>query len=230
MAIGTRHFDSGVRALLASAALLLLAVVAAHQLTRGFEHWTFESARRSDAAQQRLEASSLVVRTSQSDHLALWSPALSSPALSSTTTSLHTKAYLVDFIYATCPSVCQALGSEFAQMQRQLVEAGPASQGVMLLSLSFDLQRDGTAELAQYAKRYGADGSQWQVAAPLSEADNLRLLRELAVIAVPDGQGGYVHNGAIHLLDGSGRVQAIFDTTQWREALAAATAWVQAAR
>lgn len=225
MAIGTRHLDSGVRALLASAALLLLAVVAAHQLTHGFEHWTFESARRSDAAQQRLVASALVVRTSQGDHLALWSP-----ALSSTTTSPHTKAYLVDFIYATCPSVCQALGSEFAQMQRQLLGAEPAGSAVKLLSLSFDLQRDGTAELAQYAQRYGADGSHWQVAAPLSEADNLRLLRELAVIAVPDGQGGYVHNGAIHLLDGGGRVQGIFNTAQWREALAAATAWVQAAR
>ena len=225
MAMGARHLDPSVRAALASTALFLVAAVAAYQLTHGFAHWTFESARRSDAAQQRLLASSLVVRTSQAERLVLWLP-----VLSSTTKAPHAKAYLVDFIYTTCPGVCQVLGSEFAQMQRQLSDAEPASSAVMLLSLSFDLQRDGTAELAQYAQRYGADGLRWQVAAPLSEADNLRLLRELSVISVPDGQGGYVHNGAIHLLDGSGRVLAIFDTAQWREALAAASAWVQPQR
>ena len=218
--MGAKHVkrDLGLRAAMVSAALLLLVVVATHQLTRGFQHWTFEAARRSDAAQQRLLASSLVVRTAQGQSLALWSSA----------TAPHAKAYLVDFIYTACPSVCRVLGSEFAQMQRQLVDAGPADAGVLLLSLSFDLRRDGAAELAQYARRYGADGQRWLVAAPLSESDNRRLLQELAVIAVPDGQGGYVHNGAIHLLDGSGRVQAIFDTTQWPQALAAAAVWVQA--
>ena len=214
------HGDLGLRAAWASVALLLLTAVATHQLTRGFQYWTFEAARRSDALQQRLLASGLVVRTAQGQHLGLWSPA----------TAPHAKAYLVDFIYTACPSVCQALGSEFAQMQRYLLDAGPSDANVILLSLSFDLQRDGTTELAQYAQRHGADGTHWQVAAPLSAADNRRLLQELSVIAVPDGQGGYVHNGAIHLLDGSGRVQAIFDTTQWPQALAAATRWVQAGR
>ena len=205
---------------LACALVVLVFAAAVDALTRGLEHWTFESARRSDALQQRLAASSLVVRTAQGRDLPLW------PAAS--TASADARVYLLDFIYTSCPGVCQTLGAEFAQLQRQLADSPRHGAGVMLLSLSFDLERDGTDELARYAQRHGADGSRWRVAAPLSSADSRRLLQELAVIAVPDGQGGYVHNGAIHLLDGAGRVHAIFDPAQWREALVAATRLAQA--
>jgi len=53
------------------------------------------------------------------------------------------RAYLVDFIYTSCPGVCQVLGGEFARMQAALQEASPEPT-VRLMSVSFDIQRDNT--------------------------------------------------------------------------------------
>jgi protein SCO1 len=53
-------------------------------------------------------------------------------------------------------------------------------------------------------------------------SESRALLRALGVVVVPDGSGGFVHNGAIHLLDGQGSLRALFDYTRWPEALAAA--------
>lgn len=41
-------------------------------------------------------------------------------------------------------------------------------------------------------------------------------------MAIPDGEGGFVHNGAIHLLDERGRLRGLFELEQWPQALAAA--------
>jgi protein SCO1/2 len=48
------------------------------------------------------------------------------------------------------------------------------------------------------------------------------LLASLGVVVVPDGQGGFVHNGAIHLLDERGRLRGLYGFDQWQQALEAA--------
>ena len=50
------------------------------------------------------------------------------------------------------------------------------------------------------------------------------------VVAVPDGMGGFVHNGAIHLIDASGTVRGIYDLDQWPQALERALALAGARR
>ena len=194
--------------LLACAGVLGLFLCASFALTRGLEHWTFEALRRDDAARGRLAAAPVVIRTAGADQQALWSGG-------------ERAVYLLDFIYTTCPTLCRALGSEFAQMQAQLL-AAPTQAAPRLLSLSFDLERDGRDELAAYARRHGADARVWTVAAPLTPAERDRLLARLGVVVVPDGFGGYVHNGSILVVDGRGTVRGVFDPAQWQEALAAA--------
>jgi protein SCO1 len=127
---------------------------------------------------------------------------------------------LVDFIYTRCASVCQALGAEFYQAQEALRFAD--NTNVELLSISIDSDHDGSAELRGYARRFHADPAWWTVAAPVSPSEGRRTLRELGVVAVPDGLGGFVHNGAIHVVDVDGRVRGIFDYADWPSALAAA--------
>ena len=67
-----------------------------------------------------------------------------------------------------------------------------------------------------------ADPAYWTLAVPATHDDALALLRPLAVVVVPDGEGGFVHNGAIHLLDERGRLRGLFEFDQWPQALAAA--------
>jgi protein SCO1/2 len=144
----------------------------------------------------------------------LWAPDATQPA-----------AFLVDFIYTRCPGVCSALGSEYLQMQRALAArtaAAPASANVRLVSISLDVAGDDVAALAGYAARFGADPARWTIAVPASAVDAEVLLRSLEVVSIPDGQGGFVHNGAIHLVDARGRLRGLFELDGWPQALAAA--------
>ena len=116
---------------------------------------------------------------------------------------------LVEFIYATCPTICVDAGAAFAQMKQRLADAGLDNRS-QLLSISFDPRRDDTATLRQYADAHGADGKAWTVAVP-SAADLPGLLDRFGIVVIPDPLGGYQHNAAIHLVDGHGRLTNIFD-------------------
>jgi len=190
-------------ATLAACALTAAAFLAAvARLTDGFERWTFESLRRAAAARGELALPPTVLRDAAGQRTGL----------------VPGSVYLVDFIYTRCESVCQSLGAEFLQAQQTL----QAGEGVRLLSISIDPAHDGTAELAGYAHLHRADPARWTLAAPVSTVAGAEALRGLGVVAVPDGLGGWVHNGAIHVVDATGRVHGVFDYADWAGALAEA--------
>lgn len=186
--------------------VLLLFAMATAQLTAGFEAWTFEDLRRLRvrAGAMAFPAMDLIDAKGRSLHLP---------------EGARQEALMVDFIYTHCESVCQSLGAEFYQAQQQLLGEQP---GVRLLSVSIDPARDTPEALANYAARHRADPSTWTIATPRTEAAGREARRSLGVIAVPDGFGGFAHNGAIHVVDRRGRVAAIFDTADWATALAMA--------
>jgi protein SCO1 len=199
--------------LMACATLLLGFGLALHALTGGFERWTFEDMRREDARLGRIKATALSVRTAQGTQRVLWS----APGDKGTVT-------LVTFIYTACPTICQTLGAGYTQMQAAIAEQGDsAHHPIKLISLSFDTEHDGSAQLDAHARLHHADSRVWTIAAPTTQADSTRLLRELGVVVVPDGLGGYVHNGSIHVMNATGTVLAIYDDAEWQEALALAT-------
>lgn len=213
--------DAVARRVSASVCLVLLLAFAwgMHRITHGFEVWTFEGQRQLQLRAGALQAPQVALRGVDGNARELWHGAAMAP-----------KAYLVDFIYTRCPSVCLALGSEYQQMQRELATrnaadrspASAASDGVHLVSLSFDVAHDGAPQLAQYAATLQADPRWWTLAVPATQGEAQTLLRALGVVAVPDGQGGFVHNGAIHLLDAQGVLRGLFAFDAWPQALAAA--------
>ena len=127
---------------------------------------------------------------------------------------------VVDFIYTRCPSVCQALGSAYQQMQAQL--EADRIDNVKLLSVSFDLAHDDAAALSAYGRLHRTQTDHWLLAAPTSAANAAALLQSLGVVVIPDGAGGYAHNAALHLIDSRGRLLAIHDHDDWPGALAQA--------
>lgn len=184
------------------------------QLTLGFRAWTTEDARRLRVVTDTLSISPLTVTTAQAATQTLLAPG-GSPK----------EVYLLHFMYTRCPSVCRALGSEFAQLQSAL-QADPA-KAVRLYSISFDIAHDTPEQLARYAKANQADATYWTVAAPGDEASLARLLDEAGVVVIPDGSGGYAHNAALHVVLGSGQLVRIFDYDQHQEALAFARTLAQ---
>jgi protein SCO1 len=201
------------------AAVLAVFGAVTHGLTGGFEHWTFESLRVTRAAAGNTTVPAMLVRNSTGGVEVLWQRS-GAASLAPIT--------IVDFIYTTCPTVCQALGSEYQRMQSQLRSDSEA--GVRLLSISFDPARDSPNALAAYGRRFAANDDLWQLAAPTDDATLQTLLRRLGVVAVPDGSGGFVHNAALHLIDEGGRLHAIYDTADWAGALAHARRLAQGSR
>lgn len=122
---------------------------------------------------------------------------------------------LVDFVYTRCRSICGALGAAFQRLSHDLP---PASDGAMLLTISFDPQADTPAALKRYAQRYHADSKVWRIARPQDEATLAALLRTFEVVVVPDAYGEFQHNAALHLVDEDGRLMRIFAYDQLEQA------------
>lgn len=179
------------------------------RVSSGLELWTFEDLRRQSAAAGRLRWPASVLQDASGRTAPWFQPGTGAEEL-----------WLVDFFYTRCPSICQALGSELFQAQEQL-KARPVS-GLRLLSVSIDPEHDSPAELDAYGRLHKADAAIWHLARLNSVVATRAALDAIGVIAVPDGLGGYAHNGSLHLMDGQGRVLRIFENAQWQEALATA--------
>ena len=119
--------------------------------------------------------------------------------------ALRGRPVLVEFFYTSCPAICGLLVSQFQAVLDALVER-PRGREVLLLSVSFDPDRDTVTELADYAARLGADGRIWRITR-VNEPDELRgLLDAFGVVVLSDGGGGFVHNATIYRIDAEGRL------------------------
>ncbi len=131
---------------------------------------------------------------------------------------LRGQPVLVEFVYTTCPDVCQQMLSEF----RALVETA-SSMGiddrVHFVSVSFDPERDTVSQLRAVASYYGADGQRWRFARIGDPAALQETLDAFGIVALPAAGGGFEHNAAIHGLDAEGRLARIGDITAAREML-----------
>ncbi len=192
-----------IRTAFASVLLFAAGVAVLALETDGFAAFTTETARRLAVARTPVPVPSVALRDSTGDRFFLPQPG---------------RPMLVEFIYSSCPTLCVALGDSFARIQERIRRGGgePLPQ---LLSVSFDPARDDQKALQAYAEAHGADPAHWRVAVP-ERANELRILLEtFGVVVIPDGEGGFVHNAALHLVDAQGRLSAIFDPEEIEPAL-----------
>lgn len=185
-----------LRTLLASLLILTAGLTTFSYATNGFRAFTSESARKIEVREHPRQVPDVTLLTADGSRTPF--------------ASLGGKWLLVEFIYTGCASYCAVQGDDFARLQDRL--KGPLTSGqVELVSISFDLKRDGPERLAGYQKRFGDRGVGWLAARPLDQAGLKRLMRVFGVTAVPDGMGGFVHNAAIAVVNPDGKLVAILD-------------------
>ncbi|OOG51990.1 SCO family protein [Polaromonas sp. C04] len=185
-----------LRALLASLVFLLVGGAVFSAATDGFQSFTTEAARRLAVQRHPARIPAAALQTQSGAHIQL--------------SDFRGKWLVIDFIYTRCPSYCIALGGEFAQLQDRL--AGPIAQGkVQLLSISFDPDHDTPSQLAAYLAHSRDRGHGWLAARPIDPDGLAQIKRVFGVTVIADGQGGYTHNAAVHLVDPRGRLVGIFD-------------------
>ena len=127
------------------------------------------------------------------------------------------KVAVVSFIYTACP---ERLGCPLASLALQDLQARLKDQGlyrdVVLLSISFDPGRDSPAQLAKYARVYGADPAFWR----FMTAPSSRVLEEMlesygqdrAPVYDSRGRftGRYSHVLKVFLVDRAGDIRNIY--------------------
>lgn len=179
----------------ASLAALALGAATFWTVTDGLQALTTETARRLAVARNAPPVPEVVLETMAHTPLAV--------------PDGTGKAQVVEFVYTTCPTLCQTAGIEMARLGERLAEAG-LDDRVQLVSVSFDPETDTPERLADYGERHGADGRLWTLARP-DPADLPGLLKAYGVTVIPDGWGGWIHNVALHVVGPDGRLRAILD-------------------
>jgi protein SCO1 len=115
------------------------------------------------------------------------------------------RAVAVNFVYTQCASVCGLLSSGF-----QLIHEAATDPGVQLVSISFD-PRDTPSRLSEYGSHFGADGRSWRFARVRDTTDIPMLLKTFGIVVIPDGNGDFQHNAAVHVIDAKGRLSRVLD-------------------
>ncbi len=131
---------------------------------------------------------------------------------------LRGKIVLYDFIYTYCTTVCPALTGQMRQVQDALADRGWLGETVMLVSITFDPERDTPARLLQYSQSVNADPESWLwLTGDVLEVKQL-VGSECGVyferIDASDSNGSgaqeydFVHSNVLLLVDARGQVRA----------------------
>lgn len=203
--------------------VLVLGAIALWAITHGLTAWTLDQRREARIAAGQMRLPPIAVHDQLDQPHRFFGRSGAGPGSEEGAPAV----YLVDVIYTRCQTVCRALGAAFTQLSRQL-EADGMTGRIGLISLSFDA-RDTGADLASYAREYGARPPLWRVAAPDAPAAMQGLLREADIIAIPDGFGGFVHNGGLQVVDARGVVLGSFALEDFHAAYALAVRHAAAA-
>jgi protein SCO1/2 len=195
-----------LRTTLLTLVLVLLGGWSGAWITRDFQVWTAEGARRLTVIEQPVDTP-LATLTGPGVAGSDLRARLSGPG----------RATIVDFVYTRCPTVCLSLGSGFQQLQQALAKT--PDSGVQLMSISFDPLHDDAASLQRYAAQWRADPRHWTIATVPDAVQLQRLLDAFQVVVIDDGRGGFEHNAALLVIDGRGRLVRIFDDTDTELAL-----------
>jgi protein SCO1/2 len=108
------------------------------------------------------------------------------------------KAYVVDFFFISCPTICPKLTKQMLRIHDRYENEGD----LLLLSHSIDTKYDTIPRLKAYAENLGVSTDKWHFVT--GEKDEIFGIGEdYFSIAVddPDAPGGFDHSGYIILVD-----------------------------
>lgn len=165
------------------------------QATDGLQALTAEGARRIAIEKQKPVVPAVTLETMTGDLRKL--------------NSSDGKIVLLEFIYTTCPIICQDAGADLGRIRDALVRDGFGNR-FAIYSVSFDLTTDTVESMKLYGKAHGADGNTWTVAKPSKQALPA-LLSLFGVIVIPNEYGGYEHNAALHVINSKGQLSKILE-------------------
>ena len=123
---------------------------------------------------------------------------------------LRGKAWVANFIFTRCPTVCPVFTAKMAEVQKK-------TSGVHLVSFSVDPGYDKPPVLAAYAAKHGADPARWTfltgdiASIKRTVVDGLKIMVQENPDAEDPGEA-VLHGSHFVLLDGQMRVRGYYDS------------------
>ncbi len=119
--------------------------------------------------------------------------------------TLAGKAYVTDFFFTSCPTICPKVKQQMLRLQDQFED--PAK--LQFLSMSIDYRKDSIPVLKRYAEKIGIESDQWHLV-QLEKGQVDKTANDFFNIAFEDenAPGGFDHSGRLILVDGNGHVRA----------------------
>ena len=124
------------------------------------------------------------------------------------------KAYVADFFFTSCPTICPIMTRNMLKIYRQFEEEGR----LLLLSHTIDPDRDSVGQLRHYAENIGVSSGKWHFVT--GQKDSLYAIADdyfNVVVEDPTLPGGYDHSGRLVLIDPAGHIRAYCNGTNDKE-------------
>lgn len=131
-----------------------------------------------------------------------------------TNASFAGKAYVADFFFISCPTICPKVKK---QMLR-IYEAFETEDRLMLLSHTIDPKRDTVGRLKHYADNLGVRADKWLFVTGDKDAIYDLVPQYMSVAEEdPDAPGGFNHSGWLLLVDENRHLRAFCNGTDPKE-------------
>lgn len=125
--------------------------------------------------------------------------------------TFENQVYVADFFFTSCPTICPKMK---AQMLR-IYDTYKDTSEVALLSHTIDPTYDTVGLLKTYASNLGVSSNKWHFVT--GDQDEIYEIGEKSYLSVmaedADAPGGFIHSGALILVDKERRIRSVVDGT-----------------
>lgn len=120
------------------------------------------------------------------------------------------KAYVVDFFFISCPTICPMVTKQMLRVYDQFKE----EDRLLLLAHTIDTKHDTIPRLKEYAKNLGVSTDKWIFVTGAKDSI-YSIANDYFSIALEnsDAPGGFDHSGRLILVDKNRRIRAFCDGT-----------------
>lgn len=120
------------------------------------------------------------------------------------------KVFVVEFFFATCPTICPLMNAEMVTIQNEFM--GNPNFGIASFSITPEI--DTPNQLKMYAQKNGINHKNWHLLTGKSEETVYGLSNEGFKLFAGKGEvshGGFEHSGLFALVDKNGYIRSRYD-------------------
>ena len=120
------------------------------------------------------------------------------------------KAYVVDFFFISCPTICPMVTKQMLRVYERFKD----EDRLLLLAHTIDTKHDSVPRLKKYAENLGVSSEKWKFVTGVKDSI-YGIANDYFSIAVEntDAPGGFDHSGRLILVDKNRRVRSFCDGT-----------------